>query len=244
MRMKNKRLEQNAKKEEHREKMKLTKLRNKEPDLSRPEPTKLEKQKILIYCEGKNTEPSYFKQFRLTNTKIVALGEGYHTVSLVNRAYQLSQEEDYNQVWCVFDKDDFQDFNDAIYLAEKYNFGVAFSNQAFEFWIILHFEDHQGGQMHRDDYYDKINSYLNDFGIEYDKDSKIVTEGLFNVMQTIIKKKKVRVGKKLIEIPMSRQDIAVERARKIYDRLDHQNYAMEESSTTVFKLLEEISKYL
>ena len=47
----------------------------------------------------------------------------------------------------MFDKDDFSanDFNNAITIAESNNLGVAYSNQAFEYWIILHFDDHQGG---------------------------------------------------------------------------------------------------
>jgi len=40
----------------------------------------------------------------------------------------------------VFDKDDFADYDDAIVLAEKNCIKVSCSNQAFEFWFILHFE--------------------------------------------------------------------------------------------------------
>ena len=117
-------------------------------------PTKLERPTILIVCEGENTEPSYFSQFKLSTATIKAIGEGYNTVSLVNRALKLSKEKSYDQVWCVFDKDDFSvnNFNNAITLSEANNFGVAYSNQAFEYWLILHFDDHQGGGMHRDDY--------------------------------------------------------------------------------------------
>jgi len=243
MKMKNKKSEQIAKKEKHREQLKLSKQRAIEPDLKRNEPFKPEKQKFLIYCEGENTERSYFEQFRFSNAKIVALGEGYHTVSLVERAYLLSQESEYDQVWCVFDKDDFHDFNEAIHLTEKYNFGVAYSNQAFEYWLILHFEDHQGGQMNRNDYYDKINKYLNEFGLQYDKNSKIVTEDIFNLLQTIVKEKTIVVENKRIKISFSRQDIAKERAKKIYNRLESRNPAFEESSTTVFRLIEELYKY-
>jgi len=243
MRMKDKKSEQIAKKEKHRESLKLSKKRASEPDLNRAEPFKPEKQKFLIVCEGKNTEPSYFNQFRLTNAKIIAVGEGFNTVSLVERAYYLSQEEVYDQVWCVFDKDDFHDFNDAVFLAEKYNFGVAYSNQAFEYWLILHFEDHQGGQMHRNDYYHKINSYLKVFGCEYDKDSKIVTNDIFALLQTVVKEKTITAENKRIKIYLSRQDMAMERAEKIYSGLEQRNPAIEESSTTVFKLIEELNKY-
>ena len=38
--------------------------------------------------------------------------------------------------------------------------------------------------------------------------------------------------------------LAIERAKRIYNRLDHQSPAMEESSTTVFRLVEELLKYI
>lgn len=133
MKMKDKRANQIAQKKKHLENLK--KSRRIEPILDRNEPSKLEKPTILIICEGKNTEPSYFRQFKLSTATIKPIGEGFNTVSLVNRAIQLSKEKPYEQVWCVFDKDDFSnnDFNSAIQIAEAENFGVAYSNQAFEY---------------------------------------------------------------------------------------------------------------
>ncbi|HFA47898.1 MAG TPA: RloB domain-containing protein, partial [Bacteroidetes bacterium] len=120
MKMKNKRDEQIQKKKKHLEGLRKAKRRkrNQEPILERPEPQKEKKQKLLIVCEGGNTEPSYFKKFKLATATIKAVGEGYNTITLVDRAVQLSTEEEYNQVWCVFDKDDFpnQNFNSAIFL--------------------------------------------------------------------------------------------------------------------------------
>lgn len=237
MKMKNKKEEQKKKREEHKEQLRAR--RKQAPILERPEPQKIEKQKILIVCEGKNTETSYFNQFKLSNATIKAVGEGYNTLSLVERSAQLSQEKDYDQVWCVFDKDNFgtEDFNNAIQKANSLGFGVAYSNQAFEYWLILHFEDHQGGAMHRDLYYDKINTYLHKFRLEYDRDSKIVTAEIFDKLQEIIGKDR-KTGKEY-----SRQDLAIQRAGRIYDNLDHANPAKGESSTTVFRLVEELEKY-
>lgn len=112
--MKDKKAEQKAAKQKHREQLKAQ--RRKEPSLERPVAELTEKPFILIVCEGENTEPSYFNQFRITSAKVKSVGEGYNTISLVNRALALSQQEKYDQVWCVFDKDDFNDndFNTAI----------------------------------------------------------------------------------------------------------------------------------
>lgn len=234
MKMKNKKAEQIAAKQKHLDNLKAK--RRQEPQLERNEPNKIEKPTILIVCEGENTEPSYFRQFRLSSATIKAVGEGYNTISLVQRAVALAQEKEYDQVWCVFDKDDFSanDFNNAIVLAENNNFGVAYSNQAFEYWIILHLDDHQGGGMHRRDYHNKINSLLKPFNLSYDgTNSKIITEELFELLDGIDSKTK-----------KERKVLAIERSKRNYEYFEHTNFAIEESSTTVFRLVEELIKYI
>jgi len=234
MKMKNKRAEQYAAKQKHREQLKAQ--RRKEPSLERPVGELTEKPSILIVCEGENTEPSYFNQFRITSAKVKSVGVGYNTVSLVHRAFELAQQGNYDRIWCVFDKDDFkdEDFNNAIQIAEADNFGIAYSNQAFEYWLILHFNDHQGGGMHRDDYNVKINNLLKPFKVSYDGyGSKIVSEDFFELLDGIDTKTKRK-----------RVELAISRAEKNYEKLDHVNPAKEESYTTVFKLVRELLKYV
>jgi len=234
MKMKDKKAEQIAAKKKHREQLKNK--RREEASLERPEPIKVEKPTILIVCEGKNTEPSYFRKFKLSTATIKAIGEGYNTISLVNRATQLSNEKKYDQVWCVFDKDDFslEDFNNAIDIAEAQNFDVAYSNQAFEYWIILHFEDHQGGGMHRDDYDKKLNDLLKPFGVKYDgQGTKIITEEIFEILEGIDEKTN-----------QERAEIAIKRAKRNLKIHSDVSPALAESSTTVFKLVKELRKHL
>ena len=169
------------------------KRRQEEPILERGKPTKKGKPTILIVCEGENTEPSYFDQFKLSLATIKTVGKGFNTVSLVKQAIELSKKGKYEKVWCVFDADpkpdnpkQSQNFNAAIGMATTNGFGVAYSNQAFEYWLILHFEDHQGGLMNRDDYEKKINSYINKLGANYDgTGNKIVTENFFDLLMSI-----------------------------------------------------------
>lgn len=234
MKMKNKSAEQAANREAHRQAIKARKRA--EPTLIRAVPALVEKPTILIVCEGENTEPSYFKQFRLSSATIKPIGLGFNTVSLVNRAILLSQEKSYNQVWCVFDKDDFSvnDFNNAITIAQANNFGVAYSNQAFEYWILLHFDDHQGAAMNRSDYNDKLNELLKPYNVTYDgENSKLITEQIFELLEGIDMKTETY-----------RVDLAIARARRNYNLLPHTSPALEESSTTVFRLVEELLKYL
>jgi hypothetical protein len=177
----------------------------------------------------------------LSSATIKPIGEGYNTISLVKRAVQLSKEKSYDQIWCVFDADPKPDnpnqaknFNDAVTLAKKKGFGVAYSNQAFEYWLILHFDDHQGGGMNRSDYNNKINQLLKPFGLTYDGESnKIITEEIFEVLDSIDKKTN-----------KERKRLAILRAERNYDLFDHTNPANEESSTTLFRLVEELLKYI
>jgi hypothetical protein len=64
------------------------------------------RQRFLIVCEGKRIEPNYFHCFRVPkDVAVEIIGEGYSTVRLVRRAMRRMQCTDYDQVWCVFDRD-------------------------------------------------------------------------------------------------------------------------------------------
>jgi len=233
MKIKNKKAEQIAAKKKHRESLKSN--RRKEITLERTEPAKTERPTILIVCEGENTEPSYFRQFKLSTATVKAIGEGYNTVSLVKRAIQIASKKHYDQVWCVFDKDDFSanNFNNAIQIANANNFGVAYSNQAFEYWIILHLEDHQGGGMHRADYDKKLNDLLKPFGISYDGNgSKIITEEIFEVLDAFDD-----------NLKKERKEVAINRAKRNIKSHYKSSPASAESCTTVYELVEELLKY-
>ena len=97
--------------------------------------------------------------------------------------------------------------------------------KTFEYWFLLHFENHQGGAMHRDQYNNRLNRYLSAASVVYDgTNSKRVSIDFFDFMQPL-------------------QAVAITRAKQIYDNLEHRSPAFEESSTTVFRLVEEINKY-
>lgn len=109
------------------------------------------KELFLIVCEGEKTEPNYFKKFRLPADVYVSdvdvYGVGAVTESLVRETIKIRQVikksvgKTYDQVWCVFDKDDnpAEQFNRALALADREGIKVAYSNEAFELWYLLHF---------------------------------------------------------------------------------------------------------
>ena len=98
----------------------------------------------------------------MTTATVKAIGQAMNTISLVNKAISIRDTEQkkkhyYDQCWVVFDKDDFpaKDFNQAITLAQKNGFRVAYSNQAFEYWFLLHFNLYRG-PLHRQNYADML----------------------------------------------------------------------------------------
>ena len=108
----------------------------------------------MIICEGKETEPNYFNglntkiqkkiggQIKIESIPIIdAIGEGQNTTSLVNIVEKRVKEAKiiYENIWIVFDKDDFEQFDKAINEAELKEYKVAWSNECFELWLLLHF---------------------------------------------------------------------------------------------------------
>lgn len=195
--------------------------------LSRRQGVREIKQSFLIVCEGEKTEPDYFKAFRMTTATVKAVGQAMNTMTLVNKAISIREADrqkkrEYDQCWVVFDKDDFpaHDFNQAIQLAEKNGIHVAYSNQAFEYWFLLHYNLYTG-PIHRNQYKDMLTKLTR---LQYNK-----TEGFGAVMYNLL---------------LSRQKQAIKNADTVLAEISHGNPAEEESSTTVHKLVIELNKYL
>ena len=155
-----------------------------ERTLKRTSSLRLVKQTFLIVCEGEVTEPEYFNSFRLTSANVKAIGKGMNTISLVKEAIAIRDIEkrrsrNYDQCWVVFDKDDFSDgdFNAAIQMAQTNGFHVAYSNQAFEYWFLLHLNLYQGS-IHRSRYGEMLSHLL---GFRYGK-TKGDSMKVFNVI--------------------------------------------------------------
>ena len=185
------------------------------------------KQSFLIICEGVNTEPDYFNAFRLTSASVKALGKGLNTIKLVQEAIIIKNEERkkghvFDQYWVVFDKDDFsnRDFNEAIRLAESNGFQVAYSNQAFEYWFLLHFNMYRG-YIHRNDYEQMLSLQMK---VRYNKKGNFTT--------------------KIYGLLLPYQQEAISRARKILAEFGNTPPSQAISSTTVFRLVEELNRFI
>jgi hypothetical protein len=180
------------------------------------------KPRLLIVCEGKRTEPNYFRGFRLTNVELVVEGAGMVHVSVVQKAIEMKAKyEDYQEVWCVFDRDkhtanpnDEALFNEAIETAKANDILVAYSNDAFELWYLLHFQ-YIDNQILRADYITKLKLKLG----AYKKNDR-----------------------KMYDKLESKLPDAIKNAKKLYKNCDQNDPANADPSTTVFQLVERLKE--
>ena len=137
---------------------------------------------FLIVTEGEKTEPIYFESFKRKLPKglldtVKLIGEGANTVTVVAKAVSERDKRnadpvlpDFDEVWAVFDRDDFgaEKINQALQLAEAEGVSVGFSNEAFELWYILHFR-FLDAALHRHQYIPILSGIC---GFKYEKNSE------------------------------------------------------------------------
>ncbi|KTT63868.1 hypothetical protein NS383_18085 [Pseudomonas oryzihabitans] len=180
--------------------------------------TKSTKRKILIVCEGERTEPSYFKTFRVFK-KCEIVGAGSNTISVVNHALMMMRKENYLEVWCVFDRDSFPKarVKRALELAAQNNIKVAFSNESFELWYVLHFE------------------YL---------DTQITRSAYCQKLTDVIGKKYKKNDTEMYKTLLEKQSIAISNAKRLEKRIVPTGSCSVDSYpyTTVYKLVERLNR--
>jgi RloB-like protein len=124
--------------------------------LRRAAPARLPKRKFIIFSEGKNTEPDYFRTLHrhlrgaLLDLELIdAAGVPFtiaekacgRAASIRRRRGPRSSFEENDQVWAVFDRDEHPKVPEAIERCRVGNVNVAFSDPCFELWLLLHFDN-------------------------------------------------------------------------------------------------------
>lgn len=180
------------------------------------------KPRILIVCEGERTEPNYFRCFLGANIKVE--GFGMNTDTLVKKAIELKEkeEEPFDQIWCVFDRDDFpsRNFNKAFQLAKNNGINIAYSNEAFELWYLLHMNYLDAG-ISRGAYITKLNQIMVKDSLQYQKNSKFMYAYL-----------------------LEHQGKAIKHARKLNSPYSPSDPEKDKPSTTVVDLVVELNKWI
>ncbi|MCY4613057.1 MAG: RloB family protein [Nitrospira sp.] len=122
--------------------------RTRAKSFSRRKPSRKPYDKILVVCEGQQTEPNYFNglknYLRLNGANVAIVGEGAAPTTIVERAKALDKwwkgmGDPFDKIFCVFDKDTHADYQTAIDQCAQKNYVAVTSVPAFEYWLLLHF---------------------------------------------------------------------------------------------------------
>ncbi|MCL9804221.1 RloB family protein [Flavobacterium amniphilum] len=141
-----------------------------------------------LFCEDTNSEPIYFKNLESGNVKIIThIEQGSMFKNLINTISKCKKDgflKKYEnryvvtregiEVWCVFDRDrgangedvDNGDvaFDLAINTSISQGLNIAWSNDAFELWILLHLMEIPEADFNiaknREYYYSKLKEYF------------------------------------------------------------------------------------
>ncbi len=189
--------------------------------------------RFLIVCEGERTEPNYFRELVKDRYSEVRsediVGEGRSTCALVKKAEEIrdllehQRQLKFDRVWVVFDKDDFNDFNEAITLAEKKGYMAAWSNEAFELWYLLHFV-YLDAAISRADYIKKLENEIRRIDGYANYNYKKNDVGIYSLLQ--------RIG----DEPQAKQRAA--KLRAMFD--DTKDYKNHKPCTCVDVLVDEL----
>lgn len=218
---------------------------------------------FIIFCEDEVSEPVYFKHFETDKIKINPVGNQKSDFDNVVNAIKYGNDNELleeigeglegTQIWCVFDRDRGVDaeqiqlndinFNESIDLAIRKGFNVAWSNDAFELWILLHFEDidfNISDYEKRSFCYDKLTDVFKNLPNPNEYLTRTLQHGTFSYKKDMKQKKKFE-GIVLDEI-IPHTNIAIERAIALEEHCNNNFTSCHEKApcTLVHHLVQEL----
>lgn len=186
---------------------------------------------FYILTNGKQTEYNYFRLLKAKRSiyDVKIIYQNADPIGLVDHALKL--EKDANQVWCVFDID-YTNYEGrlrpAIKKAEENNIKIAYSNIAFEVWLISHYEQ-CGKHLLINQLHGVLDKLLkrNGTGYTYDKsDEKVLKKCFVPKYKKAVENAKIVYQKLVLKYNEKRN---LQKCLPIWEW---------NSSTTVFKLVE------
>lgn len=223
------------------------KLNNKqtESDIERPANDRKYTYHILIACEDQTTEPEYFKEYKYSFEAIwpketlflKPIGTGRNSLGVVQQAIEERSKlkTTVDQTWAVFDKDDLdksegniERFNEAFDLGEEEEVKIAYSNECFELWLLLHFEDiDKKTAIPRTEIYNRLENAIKKHEPEF-----LYEHGNSNVVKLVSK--------------YGNKEKALQRAEELFNYHNQEKHQPIESNpnTLVYNLVRELDDWL
>lgn len=224
---------------------------------------------FIIFCEDQNSEPQYFdsfavdgklkintiknqKQGKLNLDNTIAHCKDTGLIIFENDNYVVNPETNHN-IWCVYDRDqeniDFAlirpaeniAFDTAIQTATTAGLNVAWSNDAFELWVLLHFETVPSIAFHRNYIYGRLTEIFRHLPNTSDEFQQIVNNPNFNYKTSF--KKRAYFITHVLPLLRARTKDAIQRAIQL-DAAFAANvqFHLRNPCTKVYKLVELLSK--
>lgn len=196
---------------------------------SRHRKARKRKRRFAIFCEGQ-TEREYFRSFPEVSVTVYPPRDPVgDRKKLLKDALRLIRQEDYDEVWMVFDLDytpargstQIEAFERTIREAEKAGLEVAWSVDAFELWFCLHYV-YTEQRLDRTAYYQQLSDR---WTINYEREGK---------RRQFAKD----IRQRLLDDPMASEAEAIRRARKLVDRFGSLPLHERNPITTVYQLVE------
>lgn len=162
--------------------------------------------RILIVCEGSKTEPFYFDEIRnrykLSAANVKVANKGSAPISVVKSAIKLQGKErklgeQFDEVFCVFDRDEHTTFKQACDKAEAKKLNLVVSWPCFEFWLLLHFGYSRkpyartGNRSPADECVRDLKNHLTDY--------KKAQKGLFRQLEDCLDAAKTRAQRAMLD---------------------------------------------
>jgi hypothetical protein len=222
---------------------------------------------FIIFCEDEVSEKIYFEWFETSIIKINVINNQKSMMSNIIRAIDHCKNNNYLvkngltysidsegiEIWCVYDRDIEKEENQinqkniefdlSISNAEQNCINVAWSNDAFELWILLHFDEINPEEpltKERVYYYNKLTEVFKNIENPNEELKRILQHPLFfNYKESLKSKNNFRYIVRPNILPKTK--IAIERAKKLelyhYEKINHYDKT---PCTMVYKLIERL----
>lgn len=171
----------------------------------------------IIFCEDEVCEPYYFSSFQVSDSlrinaipnqkqsklnldNTIAHCHDNRLIEFKEDNYQIVEPQNEN-IWCVYDRDMEHEvfaqirkahhvaFDTAIVTATKAGINVAWSNDAFELWILLHFETvPHNNILHRTYFYSRLTEIFKSLHPDSEEYQNIVNNPHFEYKSTLKKR--------------------------------------------------------
>lgn len=182
---------------------------------------------FLILCEG-YTERDYFATFHGEGVAVKAEVLGVTKQELVDCAVEYQDGKAYDEVWVVYDQDfnpaegeaQFERIRQSVERAGQHGIQVAYSDDAFELWLRLHYEAVTGPLSRRQLYEDLSRRWE----INYEQEGK--KRGF---------RKSIRA--RLIADETASEQAAIKRAQKLFGERAELAHSEQNPLTTVHLLV-------